>query len=246
MSPSVTIDTSDDFVLPAKAPPAQSERILLLSPPSLAAHPEKLNRIPHDRTVTDIQMLDRLALGLVSLPESTYDVILLLSDADGSRKESQNLLTREVISVLHKALKASGHLRSQDGKLGTLDTTEHNELILSGFTDDPENGFLKPDYGGETVVSLKSRGKIAASQAAGAINGDKTQSVSVSLNGKRKNENGSSLPTGVGFEDGRFAAVDSKEEDSDEELIDEDALLDGDDLTRPVKVRKSKSSLPQY
>lgn len=237
MAPSLTIDASDDFVLPTKAPPAQSTRTLLLSPPSLSAHPEKLNEVPHDRKITDIQMLDRLSLGLVSLPESTYDVILLLSDADGSRQEGQNLLTRDVIAILYKALKASGHLRSQDKKLGDTEGRERSELVLSGFSPDPGDGFVKPDYGTQ-AVPLKLGGEKTAALAAGGLNGANPQSVSVPLNGKRKNDIISHAPAGVGFDDGSIADDGLGEENSDDELIDEDTLLDEEDLARPVKIRK--------
>src|SRR5271170_5950294 len=119
MSPSVTVDTASDFALPAKSTP-QPQRTLLLSPPSLSSHPEKFNNVieSHDRNATDMQMLDRLSLGLASLPESTYDLILILTDADGTRTESQNLLSRQVLSLLVKALRPSGRLHSQDGQYG--------------------------------------------------------------------------------------------------------------------------------
>ena len=79
MAPAVLIDSTLDFA-PAKikligdSPPLRS---LLLSPPSLSSHPEKLDNVvaAHDRNATDIQMLDRLSLSLVSLPEANgpYD-----------------------------------------------------------------------------------------------------------------------------------------------------------------------------
>ena len=119
MSPSIAIDKASDFSLPAKST-LQPQRTLLLSPPSLSSHPEKLNNVieSHDRNATDMQMLDRLSLGLVSLPESTYDLILVLTDADGTRKESQNLLSRDMLALLIKTLRPGGRLRSQDGQLG--------------------------------------------------------------------------------------------------------------------------------
>src|SRR6201996_1143408 len=111
MSPSVLMDTSDDFVMPTSKAPQPSKRTLLLSPPSLSSHQEKLTAVMeiHDRAHTDLQMLDRLALGLVSLPQSTYDVIIVLCDADGSRRESQNLLNRDLMALLVKALNNGGH-----------------------------------------------------------------------------------------------------------------------------------------
>lgn len=70
-------------------------RTLLLAPPSIASHEEKLRNVlaPHDRAFTDFQMLDRLAASLVTLPPSTYDLVLILTDADGIRKESTQLLS---------------------------------------------------------------------------------------------------------------------------------------------------------
>jgi hypothetical protein len=176
-------------------------------------------------------MLDRLALGLVSLPQSTYDVIIILSDADGSRRESQNLLNREILALLVKALKNGGHLRSQDQSFGAVDGPEKNEAILAGLSPQPGIGFVKVDYGAQVSVPLKF-GKKRTLEAAGSLsngnsNGD---SMTISLNGKRKSVD-DILPAGVGFDDGT--------NDSDDDLIDEDTLLDEDDLQRSVKIRES-------
>jgi anamorsin len=213
-----------------------SQRTLLLSPPSLSSHQEKLNNVleMHDRSATDMQMLDRLALGLVSLPESTYDAIIVLLDADNSRTESKKLLSREVMSLLAKSLKAGGHFRSQDGQLGKTEGSDKTEAILAGLALD-ENGFTKPEDTAEVSVPLKFGRKKNAAQAAGGLDaatGNTGGSIALPLNGKRKSTgilNG--IPAGVGFDDGS-AYVD----DSDEELIDEDTLLDEEDLKRNVKV----------
>ncbi|CRK26502.1 hypothetical protein BN1708_004230, partial [Verticillium longisporum] len=60
----------------------------------VASHPSALAAVlaSHPRATTDLQMLDRLSAGLITLPEATYDLILILSDADGSRAESTPLL----------------------------------------------------------------------------------------------------------------------------------------------------------
>src|SRR5271168_4186167 len=170
MSPSVTIDTASDFALPAKSTP-QPQRTLLLSPPSLSSHPEKFNNVieSHDRNATDMQMLDRLSLGLVSLPESTYDVILVLTDADGSRKESRNLLSRELFALLVKALKPSGWLRGQDGNLGSTAGQERNEAILAGLSYTDGQGFQKPNYGAQDSVPLRLGKKNATAPATGGL-----------------------------------------------------------------------------
>ncbi len=239
MSPPVALDTTSDFTMPTKSATPPS-RTLLLSPPSLSSHPEKLNHVigSYDRQVTDMQMLDRLSLGLVSLPESTYDLILVLTDANNTTRESQNLLSREVIALLVKTLKPSGRLTSQDGNLGGAPGSERNEGILAGLTYEDGVGFRKPDYGAQESVPLRFGKAKSVAQAAGGLNGTNANSVSLPLNGKRKSEDDSNgAPAGVGFVD--FSDdLGQPEVDSDDELIDEDTLLDEEDLKRPVKIRK--------
>jgi anamorsin len=243
MSPSVAIDTSSDFTLPSEST-LQPPRTLLLSPPSLSSHPEKLGNVveAHDRNATDMQMLDRLSLGLVSLPESTYDLILILTDADGTRKESQNLLSRDVLALVVKTLRPAGRLCSQDGQFGSNAGQERDEAILAGLVYDDGKGFYKPDYGAQVSIPLKFGKSKGVAQAAGGINDTNGDSVSLPRNGKRKNENVTNgTPAGVGFVD--FSDdFDQPEIDSDDDLIDEDTLLDEEDLKRPIKIRKYPSS----
>lgn len=222
------MDTSDDFVMPTVKAPQPSKRTLLLSPPSLSSHQEKLTNVleMHNRAATDMQMLDRLSLGFVSLPQSTYDLIIILCDADGSRRESQHLLNRDILALLIKALKNGGQLRSQDGQFGSIDGAEKNEAILAGLSFQPGMGFVKPDYGAQESVPLRF-GRKKTAQAAGGLN-TSPGAVSLPLNGKRKSVD--ALPAGVGFDDGTI--------DSDDELIDEDELMDDDDLMRPIKIRE--------
>ncbi|KIX04578.1 uncharacterized protein Z518_05448 [Rhinocladiella mackenziei CBS 650.93] len=226
MSPSVLMDTSDDFVMPTPKAPQFSKRTLLLSPPSLSSHPEKLTNVleMHNRAATEMQMLDRLSVGLVSLPQSTYDLIMILSDADGTRRESQNLLNRDMLALLVKALKSGGHLRSQDGQFGCVDGAERNEAILAGLSFEPGAGFVKPDYGTQESVPLKF-GRKKAAPAAGGLK-TSCDSAPLPLNGKRKSVD--AVPAGVGFDEGM--------NDSDDELIDEDTLLDEEDLKRPIQI----------
>ncbi|KAI1629867.1 cytokine-induced anti-apoptosis inhibitor 1, Fe-S biogenesis-domain-containing protein [Exophiala viscosa] len=226
MSPSILMDTSDDFVMPAPKMSQPSKRTLLLSPPSLSSHQEKLTNVleMHNRAFTDLQMLDRLSVGLVSLPQSTYDVVIVLSDADGSRRESQSLLGRDILGLLVKSLKNGGQLRSQDGQIGSVEGVEKSEAILAGLSFQPGVGFVKPDYSAQESVPLRF-GKKKTAQAAGGLTGS-DGSVSLPLNGKRKSVD--ATPAGVGFDDGM--------DDSDAELIDEDTLLDEDDLKRPIKI----------
>jgi hypothetical protein len=179
----------------------------------------------HDRSSTDMQMLDRLSLGLVTLPQSSYDIITVLSDADGSRRESQNIINRDVLGVLVKALRNGGQLRSQDGQFGASDGTEKTEAILAGLSYVAGIGFVKPDLSAQESVPLRF-GKKKTAQAAGGVTGTNGGSVSLPLNGKRKGDD--IVPAGVGFDDGMS--------DSDDELIDEDELMDEEDLKRPIKI----------
>src|SRR5438034_6360372 len=122
MAPAVTIDNTSDFnpVSSATKMNGFQARTLLLAPPSIASHEEKLHSVlsTHDRAFTDLQMLDRLAASLVTLPASTYDLVLVLTDANGTRNESSQLLTRTVFTKVVAALKAGGKFQSQDGSFG--------------------------------------------------------------------------------------------------------------------------------
>lgn len=241
MSPTFSLDDTDDLdfspvtKMPSKT--ASGLRTLLLAPPSISAHPELLNRVveAHDRAHTDIQMLDRLALGLVALPAATYDVVLLLTDADGSRAESQNLVDRTAMGKLFEALKIGGKLKSQDGKLGLTDGAEKTEGILAGLIID-QDGFKKPDVGGSAAVPLRF-GKKKATNGNGVANAD--GSVPLALNGKRKSVQVEPVqPAGVGFvdfDDDLDAFVTGEDDD---DLIDENELLTADDLSRPIIQRK--------
>ena len=214
-------------------------RTLLLSPPSLSSHQEKLNDIleAHDRAATDIQMLDRLSLGLVSLPEATYDVILLLTDANGSGRESQSLLNRDILTLIVRALKGSGKLRSQDGQFGMNEGQERTEAILAGLKYESGEGFFKPDYGVQASVPLPFAKKMRVAHAAGGLDGGIE-----SLSGKRKSQDiSSATPSGVGFVDFSDDFGRPELDDSEDDIIDEDTLLTDEDLKRPMKTRMSLS-----
>ncbi|KAK5073978.1 electron carrier [Lithohypha guttulata] len=233
------MDLSDDFAMPTKAavPAPSRQRTLLLSPPSLSSHQEKLTQVMamHDRQSTDMQMLDRLNMGLVSLPEATYDLIVVLSDADNTRNESQSLLGRKVFELLVKSLKVGGVLQSQDEQLGASEGVEKNEAILAGLSYEPGKGFTKQDFTQAAIpLKLNRKKQNGVAQAAGGLGPSSNGSVSLPLNGKRKSEDmTNNAPPGVGFDDG---SLNDLAEDSDDELIDEDTLLDEEDLKSPVKI----------
>ena len=241
MTPTLTIDNTSDFApVQTKTTGGSSpQRSLLLSPPSLSSRPEKLDNVlaTHDRNASDIQMLDRLSLSLVSLPEATYDMILILADADNTRTESKKLLNRDVLYHVVRSLKPGGRLKSQDGKFATEDAEERREAIFAGLLVEGDD-MVKPDHTATQSIPLrlgkkKSNGETATTSAIG------TGAVSLNLNGKRMNGPPASMqPAGVGYVD--FSDdLGTPEDDDDDDLIDEDTLLDEEDLKRPVVQRKS-------
>ncbi|KAG5950188.1 hypothetical protein E4U53_005400 [Claviceps sorghi] len=205
--PSVLVDTTADFAAsPAATSSNSAKRNLLLAPPSVAAHEEKLRDVftAFDRSNTDLQMLDRLSAGFVSLPHAAYDVVLILSDADGARgPDSAALLNRHLFATLVPAIKPGGSLRFQGGQPGAA---ESREAILAGLVA-KQDGFEKQDDD-ELVVPLrlgkKNKGQAAPEPAPEPA--PKTVDLS-------------------SLDDGGL-------EDQDDELIDEDQLLDEEDLKR--------------
>jgi len=237
MAPSFTIDETPDLGVAAPTT-SPTPRTLLLASPSVSAHPELLEQLTaaHDRSHTDIQMLDRLALGLVSLPPETYDLILLLTDADGTRTESLRIIDRSVMLKLADALKAGGRLKSQDGTFGAVDGQEKTEAILAGLVADGSagGGLLKPSSSVSQSVPLRLGKKSSANgtRAANGTNG------TITATGKRKEiEPVVQRPAGVGFVD--FSDdLDALITGEDDELIDEDDLITEEDLARPVVLRE--------
>lgn len=154
MSPSfVTIDTGDDFN-PAPAVASHgTARTLLLAPPSVAAHEEKLRSVfsSFDRASTDLQMIDRLSAGLVTLPASTYDLVLVLTDDDGARRpEALSMLSRRMYSALVPSMRVGAKLKAQDGPLSPADA---REAVLAGLVN--TNGVFEKAEEDEVVVPLR-------------------------------------------------------------------------------------------
>lgn len=254
MAPSfVTIDNTSDFDFPpqpqaAKNPVDYTTRTLLIAPPSIASHEDKLHAAfaVHDRSVTDLQMLDRLSAGFVTLPSSTYDLVLILTDVDGTRNESGPLLSRDVYSTLVQSLKAGGKLQSQDGTFGQSTTSsEYTEAILAGLVADAIEGMIKPDYSASEAVPLRfgrNKKKDNAVSDAGppaSIVTLKRKSVDIPISGSR--------PNGVGFvdfSDDFGEPIITGEDEDDEELIDEDTLLTEDDLKNMIVIRTHPPHLP--
>jgi hypothetical protein len=219
-----------------------ASRTLIIAPPSVAAHPEKLNSIYeiHDRSSSDLQMLDRIAAGLVNLPASTYDVVLLLTDADGTTRESHSLLARDVMNKVANALRTGGIFKSQDG---ALQGSEKTEAILAGLVEGPD-GMTKPAQEEPVSIPLKfGRKKTNGTTASNGTNGTANPdgSVPLNLNGKRPSPE-PAKPLGVGFVDFSDDLDDPIITGEDDYLIDEDDLVTEADMARPVVQRKPSPS----
>lgn len=230
------IDPSDDFVMPVQKSVSPPKRTLLLAPPTLASHSSALSSIlaDYDRSVTDLQMLDRLSAGLVKLPPSAYDLVLILADASSMLGESLALMNRAVLGPVAEALKPNGRLQSQDGN-SLEESTLSKEAVLAGLVAS-RGGFEKPDYGdNEGTVTLKF-GLKKKNQPTPLADG------SVPLNLKKKNkpvEVKPVAPAGVGF-------IDLSDDLGDDDLIDEDTLMTEEDLLRPINIRMSIPSQHTY
>lgn len=224
----VTIDPSDDFEsAPQQQQNLSQQRTLLLAPPSLASQPAALTSLlsQYDRSVTDLQMLDRLSAGLVTLPSATYDLILLLADSSASLDESLPLLNRSVVGSIAESLKPKGNIQAQDGK-DLSGSALSKEAILAGLVSSGK-GFEKPDYGAdEGTVSLKLGSKKKKSDAGPAVN-----TVKFNIRGLPQVATLPKVPAGVGFDLG--------DDLDDDDIIDEDTLMTEDDLKRPINIRMS-------
>lgn len=220
MAPSiVSIDTTPDFDMtpaPSKSVNAGS-RTLLLAPPSIATQEDKLRALftTYDRNTTDLQMLDRVSAGFVSLPSSTYDLVLVLTDTDGTRRsEALQLLKREVYAAVIPAMKGGAKLQTQDNFFGEA---EEREAVLAGLVKS-QSGFEKLDVSTGVAVPLKlGRKKKTAPAPTPAP---------------------APAPAPVVQPPPIISSEDNDLNDDDDELIDEDTLLSADDLKRPIVQRK--------
>ncbi|KAL4812269.1 Fe-S cluster assembly protein dre2 [Aspergillus spinulosporus] len=211
MAPSfVSIDTTPDFdMAPTLSKSADGgKRTLLLAPPSIATQEDKLRSLftTYDRSTTDLQMLDRVSAGFVSLPANTYDLVLVLTGTDGTRRlEALQLLKREVYAAVVPAMKGGAKLQTEDNFFGDA---EDREAVLAGLVK-KDNGFEKMDVGNGAAVPLRlGRKKKAAPSAAVPAPAPVVQP-----------------PPIISSEDNDL---------NDDELIDEDTLLSADDLKRPI------------
>ena len=254
MSPSlVTIDNTPDIDFAADFNPAPTKqtrngissnttaqnRTLLLAPPSIAA--QGTSALPAlDRDTTDLQMLDRLYAGLVTLPAATYDLVLLLTDTDGTRHaEASGLLSRGVFASLVDAMRPGASLRTQDGR---FDASESREAVLAGLVE-KDGGYEKVEeeevvvplrFGKKKTTPVEQQKNINGNGDVHSSAGPAVDKVTIDVAGKPKTLD--MVPpavkpvAGVGFDFG-------DDLDDDDELIDEDELMTEEDFNRPVQMR---------
>ncbi|KAJ5945167.1 Cytokine-induced anti-apoptosis inhibitor 1 [Penicillium verrucosum] len=216
MAPSfITIDSNDmdvDFSTPK---PVQAKRTLLLAPPPLPL--KRINSATSSAPSTDQSQTYKCSTGSPQesspSPATTYDLVLILTDTDGTRRsEALKLLTREVYATLVPAMKPGAKLQTQDSALNASDAME---AVLAGLVQS-DNGFEKPNFDPSAAVPLK-----------------------FGLKKKNKPTPPTAVPVIPSFSTG-FAApmgIDSPtnhDRDDDDELINEDTLLSEEDLTRPI------------
>ncbi|KAI1311761.1 cytokine-induced anti-apoptosis inhibitor 1, Fe-S biogenesis-domain-containing protein [Xylaria venustula] len=196
-----------------------AQRTLLLAPPSIASHEETLHNVyaTFDRATSDLTMLDRLSSGLVALPPATYDLVVVLTDAAGPRRqEAIQILTRRVYDAVAGSMKPGAILRPQEGP-----SLPESEAILAGLVLRGDGTFEKAEE--EAPVLLRLGGK----KKNGVVNG---QNGNSSSNGSGGMPVATKQPTvSLLLDDDLDGFVD------DDELIDEDTLLTEEDINRTIQ-----------
>jgi len=161
-------------------------------------------------------MLDRLSSGLVSLPPATYDLVVVLTDAAGARREeASQLLTRRVYDAVVASMKAGALLRPQEGP-----SLPEAEAILAGLVPKGDGVFEKAEEEAPVLLRLGGKKKNGAN---GVSNGNGNVNGGVPV---AKKPTISLLPGDDldGFDD-------------DDELIDEDTLLTEEDMNQTIQPR---------
>lgn len=231
-----------------------AQRTLLLAPPSISSHPEALTSVAdkHDRSTTDIQMLDRLAMGLVTLPATTYDLILLLSEApsdDPTHAKRSVGIDRMSMTKIVQSLRPGGRLKCQDGKFTASHFQVRTEAILAGLVNENDGeSLVKPqtsDAGESVKLSFGKRANAAAVPLNAVEAANTADSGGESAKRKIMVES-STAPAGVGFVDfvddldvqGDDDYFPTDEELRDGDMIDPDTLLTDEDRQRPIILRE--------
>ncbi|KAK6517315.1 electron carrier [Arthrobotrys megalospora] len=226
------IDFSSDFdpiPTPTTTTTTKSPKTLLLCPPAVAAKPEVLQAAlaTHPRSSTDVQMLDRIALGLVNLPAETYATVILLSDPASSSYDINTAVLQKVVASMKPGSKWSSESKE------ALKGIDRLQVVLAGLVVNEEDGtlsFSKPDYAKSAAVPLRFGRKKDKPETTSTAT-TTTTVTAVPLNGVEKKKEYK-----VGYVDlGDDLDADFGEEDDDDDLIDENELLDDSDLAMPVQ-----------
>ncbi|KAK6339035.1 electron carrier [Orbilia brochopaga] len=240
MAPPVAIDFSDDFS-PANAPvqqPSVPGKTLLICPPAVAANPDVLQAAlaTHPRSSTDVQMLDRIALGLVNLPAEAYATVILLSDP-AATSSSFTIDTPILQKVTASMAPGSRWIAENNDALKHINRLH---VVLAGLVVNDANAdgslsFSKPDYGKSAAVPLRlgKRKDKPDESTSKAIPSSSNTTVPIIAALKIKP---AAKEYKIGLVDlGDDLDADFGEDDDDDDLIDENTLLDDSDLAMPVQ-----------
>ncbi|CCG82577.1 Fe-S cluster assembly protein dre2 [Taphrina deformans PYCC 5710] len=164
---------SDDFESPALPEATQQTqatpqfRNLLISPPSLASDEAQLLSILSSFPVRpDLQMLDRLSMNIVQLPQDHYDNIILATNDESTLAQLVAVLPR-----LLSALKPGRSIHVPAGPRGSL----KSDGIIAGFAvNQGDDGTIltRPEQS-ETIVPLRLKRK--------SVNSDKVKKLKATL-----------------------------------------------------------------
>lgn len=221
---------------------AQPSRTLIVAPPSISSKQDVLEAVfeHHNRSTTDLQMLDRIAAGVIKLPSEKYELVLLLSEPQGSAGEASHFVTKDVMLQLVQSMRAGARIRRQNGTFGTV-TTERTEALLAGLLEDGTGGMVKPSLSDTSAVPLRLNGARKTKEDHASANTNGTSALT-NANGKRDDMSAVTMENGkvrgVGFVDFSDDLESELIIGEDDELVDEDSLLTEADLARPVVQRE--------
>ena len=180
----------------------------------------------HPRGTCDLQMLDRVSAGLVKLPNSTYDLVLLLVDPTaGTSISRRGYLDRSALTVVTQSMRSNATLRIDDGS--GLESREEKEAVLSGLVAEGTTEFRKPDFGDDEGVVRLPFVKANKSKV------NKMEEIAVSAGIAAP----VAAPVGVGFINGDDDLDMLDGDEDDDELIDENELLTEEEKSRKLDIR---------
>ncbi|CCF59454.1 hypothetical protein KAFR_0H00450 [Kazachstania africana CBS 2517] len=207
---------------------------LLLIHPAITTTPEVVEKIRNDSDNINFVhqfLVNKVNDGTIKLDDSKYDFIHYLTP----EAPDQIKFPKKLISVLGNALKTSGKL------YGLSDVYKLDALIngFEVFNNDGEYYWLKNATEPAKAVSLKSKERTGQPVSLlpkfkrKDIKKSKVHTAIPSLDDSDSDEIGEKLKT--------FSISSLMEETSDDESIDEDELLDGEDIKNITMITCGKS-----